>query len=148
MRSRRFPAPRELLFEAWRTAEHMKRGFSPEHVTVPRAEIDFRPGGVCRICMGSPAGQEFWSKSNYIEITRRSGASSPWASPMGMRPRGRIVTTTGSKRRCCCVGRHDGCVPHCHVARGNRRLNFRGGARVGVTLGLSRRERDQPATLT
>jgi uncharacterized protein YndB with AHSA1/START domain len=47
----------------------MKRWFCPEHFTVSQAEIDFRPGRVCRICMRSPAGQKFWSKGNYIEIT-------------------------------------------------------------------------------
>ena len=67
--SRTFPAPRELVFEAWSSAEHMNRWFSPEGYTVPEAEIDFRPGGVCAICMRSPEGQEFWSRGKYLEIS-------------------------------------------------------------------------------
>lgn len=77
--SRTFPAPRALVFEAWSTAEHMKRWFCPEGYTVPEAEIDFRPGGVCVICMRSPEGRDFWSKGTYIEIS----------------PPDRLVFTTG-----------------------------------------------------
>ncbi len=67
--SRTFPAPRELVFKAWSSAEHMKRWFSPEGYSVPEAEIDFRPGGVCAICMRSPEGQDFWSRGKYLEIS-------------------------------------------------------------------------------
>jgi uncharacterized protein YndB with AHSA1/START domain len=67
--SRTFAAPRDLVFKAWSSAEHMKRWFSPVGYTVPEAEIDFRPGGVCAICMRSPEGHDFWSKGTYIEIS-------------------------------------------------------------------------------
>jgi uncharacterized protein YndB with AHSA1/START domain len=67
--SRTFPAPRDLVFKAWSSAEHMKRWFSPEGYSVPEAEIDFRPGGVCNICMRSPTGQDHWSKGVYEEIS-------------------------------------------------------------------------------
>jgi uncharacterized protein YndB with AHSA1/START domain len=67
--SRVFPAPRSLVFKAWSSAEHMRRWFSPEGCTVPHAEIDFRPGGVCIICMRLPDGQDFWTKGQYLEIT-------------------------------------------------------------------------------
>jgi uncharacterized protein YndB with AHSA1/START domain len=66
--SRTFPAPRDLVFKAWSSAEHMKRWFCPEGYSVPEAEIDFRPSGVCAICMRS-----------YIEIS----------------PPDRLVFTTG-----------------------------------------------------
>jgi len=77
--SRTFPAPRDLVFKAWSSAEHMKRWFSPEGYSVPEAEIDFRPGGVFAICMRSPEGQDFWSRGSYIEIS----------------PPDRLVFTTG-----------------------------------------------------
>jgi uncharacterized protein YndB with AHSA1/START domain len=66
--SRTFPVPREQVFKAWSSAEHLKRWFSPEGYTVPEAEIDFRPGGVCAICMRSSEGQDFWSRGKYLEI--------------------------------------------------------------------------------
>jgi len=77
--SRRFPVPRALVFKAWSTADHMRRWFCPEAFTVPHATVDFRPGGVCEICMRAPDGQEFWSKGHYIEIV----------------PSERLVFTTG-----------------------------------------------------
>jgi uncharacterized protein YndB with AHSA1/START domain len=67
--SRAFPAPRDLVFKAWSSAEHLKRWFSPEGMSVPEAAIDFRPGGVFDICMRSPEGQDFWSKGSYDEIS-------------------------------------------------------------------------------
>lgn len=66
--SRRFPAPRELVFRAWSSAEHLKRWFSPEGMTTPEAIVDFRPGGECSICMRAPDGQDFWSHGEFVEI--------------------------------------------------------------------------------
>lgn len=67
--SRRFAAPRALVFEAWSSAAHMQRWFCPEGMDVPVAEVDFRPGGACVICMRAPDGQEFWSRGAYIEVS-------------------------------------------------------------------------------
>jgi len=67
--SRTFAAPRELVFKAWSSAEHMKRWFCPEGFSVPEAEIDFRAGGVCAICMRSPEGEDFWSRGVYDEVS-------------------------------------------------------------------------------
>jgi uncharacterized protein YndB with AHSA1/START domain len=66
--SRHFEAPRALVFQAWSTAEHVKRWFSPEGLSVPEAEVDFRPGGVFVVCMRTPDGQDFWSRGNFIEL--------------------------------------------------------------------------------
>ncbi len=66
--SRSFAAPRELVFKAWSSAEHMKRWFSPEGCSVPQATIDFRPGGVFEVCMRLPDGQDFWMKGEFTEI--------------------------------------------------------------------------------
>ncbi|THD49158.1 MAG: polyketide cyclase [Bradyrhizobium sp.] len=66
--SRLFAAPRETLFKAWSSAEHIKRWFSPEHLNVPEAEIDFRPGGVFIVCMRMPDGSEHWMRGAFTEI--------------------------------------------------------------------------------
>ncbi len=66
--SRTFAAPRALVFKAWSSAEHMKRWFSPEGCSVPEAEIDFRPGGACVLCMRLPDGQDHWMRGVYNEI--------------------------------------------------------------------------------
>ncbi len=67
--SKRFAAPRELVFQAWSSAEHLKNWFSPENYSVPEADIDFRSGGVFAICMRSPDGQDFWSRGKFTEVS-------------------------------------------------------------------------------
>jgi uncharacterized protein YndB with AHSA1/START domain len=66
--SRHFAAPRELVFKAWSSAEHMKRWFSPEGYSVPEAEIDFRAGGVFAVCMRMPHGEDHWIKGAFDEV--------------------------------------------------------------------------------
>jgi uncharacterized protein YndB with AHSA1/START domain len=67
--SRTFGAPRDLVFKAWSSAEHMKRWFSPEGCTVPEAEIDFRPGGVFAVCMHLPSGEDHWTRGTFDEVS-------------------------------------------------------------------------------
>lgn len=66
--SRLFAAPRELVFRAWSSAEHLKRWFCPAGFTVPEAEADFRVGGAFIICMRSPEGRNHWTRGKYAEI--------------------------------------------------------------------------------
>jgi len=49
-------APRELVFEAWSTCEHLRRWFGPAGWTLPVCELDFRPGGRWRYGMQGPDG--------------------------------------------------------------------------------------------
>jgi uncharacterized protein YndB with AHSA1/START domain len=67
--ARVFQAPPAQVFAVWSSADHMKRWFSPAGFTVPEATIDFRPGGLCEICMRSPEGQNFWSRGKYLEVS-------------------------------------------------------------------------------
>lgn len=66
--SRRFDAPRTLVFRAWTTAEHIKRWFSPETFTVPEAEIDCRVGGVFAVCMHALDGKTHWCRGSFTEV--------------------------------------------------------------------------------
>ena len=67
--SRHFAAPRDLVFKAWSSAEHIKRWFSPEGYSVPEAEIDFRAGGVFAVCMRMPTGEDHWMKGAFDEVS-------------------------------------------------------------------------------
>jgi uncharacterized protein YndB with AHSA1/START domain len=49
--TRIFDAPRELVFRAWTTPEHLMRWFAPNGFTVPSCEVDFRVGGKYRLCL-------------------------------------------------------------------------------------------------
>ena len=66
--SRLFPAPRELVFRAWSSADHLRHWFCPAGFTVPEAQVEFRVGGAFNICMCSPEGQRHWTKGRYAEI--------------------------------------------------------------------------------
>jgi len=70
--SRIFTAPRELVFRAWSSADHLQHWFCPAGYTVPKAKIEFRVGGAFHICMRSPQGVEHWSKGQYVEIVPHS----------------------------------------------------------------------------
>jgi uncharacterized protein YndB with AHSA1/START domain len=67
--SRSFAAPRELVFKAWSSAEHIKRWFSPEGCSVPEAEVDFRAGGVFAWRMQMPSGENHWVRGAFDEVS-------------------------------------------------------------------------------
>ncbi len=67
--SRVFNAPREVVFRAWSSTDHVKRWFSPETYTVPDAKVQMHVGGPFEVCMRSPGGQEHWSRGVFLEVT-------------------------------------------------------------------------------
>ena len=66
--TRVFNAPRRLVFEAWTKAEHVSRWFAPAPLTMPRCEVDFRPGGVFRFAMRPPNGTDYPFEGAFREI--------------------------------------------------------------------------------
>jgi uncharacterized protein YndB with AHSA1/START domain len=67
--SRTFHAPREIVFKAWSSADHVKRWFSPTDFTVPEARVEMRQGGAFEVCMRGPDGTEHWSRGIFVEVT-------------------------------------------------------------------------------
>ena len=67
--SRVFHAPRETVFKAWSSAEHVKRWFSPETFTVPDAKVQMHVGGPFDVCMRSPTGEEHWTRGTFVEVS-------------------------------------------------------------------------------
>lgn len=65
---RTFDAPRELVFEAFSSCEHLQHWWGPQGWTLPVCEIDFRPGGAWFYCMGGPNGEQSCGKMIYHEI--------------------------------------------------------------------------------
>ncbi|MFP3389532.1 SRPBCC family protein [Brevibacillus sp. SIMBA_040] len=70
-----FDAPRELVFQMFKEAEHLKRWWGPRGWEIPVCNVDFRPGGVWHYCMkcvdqnqGDFYGMESWGKGVYKEI--------------------------------------------------------------------------------
>jgi uncharacterized protein YndB with AHSA1/START domain len=68
--TRIFDAPRDLVFAAHSSAEHMKQWWGPRKYETISAEIDFRPGGKWRIVHRGPDGEEYGFHGEYREIVR------------------------------------------------------------------------------
>ena len=60
--------PRELVWAAWTTPEHLKKWFTPAPWTTPEVEVDLRPGGIFRTVMQGPAGESFTGVGCFLEI--------------------------------------------------------------------------------
>ena len=67
---RTFPAPARAVFDAWTSAELLRRWYPPgADWDTPVAEVDLRVGGRLRLVMRSPDGAEFGGGGEYREIT-------------------------------------------------------------------------------
>jgi uncharacterized protein YndB with AHSA1/START domain len=78
--------PRELVWTAWTTPEHLKRWFTPVPWATVDCEIDLRPGGIFRTVMRSPEGQEFPNIGCYLDIVRNEKLVWTNALTAGYRP--------------------------------------------------------------
>jgi uncharacterized protein YndB with AHSA1/START domain len=67
--SRVLHAPRETVFKAWSSADHVKRWFCPETYTIPDAKVQMHVGGPFEVCMRSPAGEQHWTRGTFVEVT-------------------------------------------------------------------------------
>jgi uncharacterized protein YndB with AHSA1/START domain len=68
--TRVFDAPRDLVFEAHSSCEHMSNWWGPRAYKFVSCEFDFRPGGTWRIVHGGPDGEEYGFRGEFREIVR------------------------------------------------------------------------------
>ncbi|HEY6623778.1 MAG TPA: SRPBCC family protein [Acidimicrobiales bacterium] len=66
--TREFDAPRRLVYQAWTTAELIKRWWSGQRGEVTLAEVDLRVGGAWRYVMTADGGFEVAFHGEYQEI--------------------------------------------------------------------------------
>ena len=66
--SRVFSAPRETVFKAWSSADHVKRWFCPDGYSIPEAKVEMRVGGPFEVCMRSPEGVDHWTRGTFTEV--------------------------------------------------------------------------------
>jgi uncharacterized protein YndB with AHSA1/START domain len=78
--------PRELVWMAWTTPEHLKRWFTPAPWTTVDCEIDLRPGGIFRTVMRSPGGEDFPHVGCYLEVLANERLVWTTALEPGFRP--------------------------------------------------------------
>src|SRR4051794_34127917 len=78
--------PRELVWRAWTTPEHLKKWFTPAPWTTIDCEIDLRPGGIFRTVMQSPEGDKFPNVGRFLEIVKNERLTWTNAVLPGYRP--------------------------------------------------------------
>lgn len=66
--SKRFDAPKELVFEMFSNPEHLAKWWGPETWPATIKSFDFRPGGVWHYYMTGPDGTKAWGKATFEEI--------------------------------------------------------------------------------
>jgi uncharacterized protein YndB with AHSA1/START domain len=62
-----FDFPRELVFDAWTSAEVLTQWFAPSGCTLQVERLDIRPGGGFHWCVRSPAF-DCWTVGTYLEV--------------------------------------------------------------------------------
>jgi uncharacterized protein YndB with AHSA1/START domain len=70
--TRVFDAPRDLVFEAHTSCEHMSHWWGPRRYVISSCDIDFRPGGAYRIVQKGEDGAEYAFRGDFREIDRPS----------------------------------------------------------------------------
>lgn len=60
--------PRDLVWAAWTTPEHLMKWFVPAPWSMARCEVDLRPGGRFLTVMRSPEGDEFPNDGCFLEV--------------------------------------------------------------------------------
>jgi uncharacterized protein YndB with AHSA1/START domain len=62
-------APRELVFKAWTSREHVDHWMGPRGFTTKTSSMEVRPGGAWRFVMSHAEYGEFQNRVTYREIT-------------------------------------------------------------------------------
>ncbi|XDD49746.1 SRPBCC family protein [Leptospira sp. WS92.C1] len=78
--------PRELVWAAWTTPEHILKWFTPAPWKTIDCEIDLRPGGMFRTTMQSPEGVDFPNLGCFLEVIPNEKLSWTDALQPGFRP--------------------------------------------------------------
>ncbi len=66
--SRVFDAPRDVVFDAWSSPEHLDRWWGPEGFRNVTLSMDFRVGGAWRYIMHGPDSVDYPNRMDYTEI--------------------------------------------------------------------------------
>jgi uncharacterized protein YndB with AHSA1/START domain len=66
--SRRFDAPRALVWKAWSEPERFVRWWGPKGCTIKLGTMEFRPGGVFHYAMQWQGVPDMWGKFVYERI--------------------------------------------------------------------------------
>ena len=76
-------APRDLVWKAWTTPEHLKRWFAPKPYEISELEMDLRPGGIFRLRMTGPDGFDTGHGNAGCVLEVVDGEKLVWTSVLG-----------------------------------------------------------------
>jgi uncharacterized protein YndB with AHSA1/START domain len=68
MTTRSFDAPRELVYKAFTTPEHVAQWWGPNGFTNTIHTMDVRPGGVWTLTMHGPDGRDYPNEIRFVEV--------------------------------------------------------------------------------
>ena len=66
--SRVFDAPRDIVWKAWTSPEHIKRWWAPRPYQTPEVDVELRPGGKFHTRMTGPDGFDFSGTACVLEV--------------------------------------------------------------------------------
>jgi uncharacterized protein YndB with AHSA1/START domain len=94
--TRRFDAPRELVFAAWTEPERAREWWAPRGCRVLGCSIDPRPGGAWRLGMRWADGSEHWQGGTFREVfpPERLVFTYAWEDAEGRPKHETLVTVT------------------------------------------------------
>lgn len=84
--------PRELVWRAWTTPEHLMEWFCPLPWKTIACEIDLRPGGIFRTVMQSPEGENHPNLGCYLEVIENEKLVWTDALHPGFRPASNLIS--------------------------------------------------------
>jgi uncharacterized protein YndB with AHSA1/START domain len=70
--TRNFNAPVDLVWKAWTDPELLDKWWAPKPWKTVTKSMDFRPGGRWLYSMNGPAGEQHWSKADFLKIKSHS----------------------------------------------------------------------------
>ena len=97
--SRRFEAPRHLVFTAWRTAEHLERWFAPKGCIAPEARVEFHADGVFDFLMRATDGTDYWMRGR-MSLRQSCEIFDPSADRSAVPGRDGTARSTIGRTRC------------------------------------------------
>jgi uncharacterized protein YndB with AHSA1/START domain len=68
--SRTFDAPRDVVWTAFTTPEHVRKWYGGHGFGNPVCEMDVRPGGLWRHVMRTPDGSEYAMEYVFVEVVK------------------------------------------------------------------------------